>query len=180
MVGWLQPLAWACTILALLPLAPTPLVADPRPVVPAFFTSNTWRSWVHGGAVLPVPPGDIVDMRSADWQAAARWSFPLPEGYFVGPDGKGTGGAQRGAVRLPLSDWLHEIDADGVSRTATPDQRAQFAADLASWRVDAVVLPVDRRHADVLLASLESVLGSATTVGGVHVWDVRAFREQGG
>lgn len=173
---WTLPTAWATVVLALLPLAPTPLVADPRPKVPAFFTTGAWRDWVHGGSVLPVPTGDIVDMRSVDWQASARWAFPLPEGYFVGPDGHGTGGGQRGAVRLPFSQWMHEVLGSGQPLVATDEQRVQFRADLRTWRVDAVVLPADHEKAAALLESMESALGPARLLGEAYVWDVRALR----
>ncbi len=160
-------------VVALLPLVPTPLVADPRPAVPAFFTSGTWRSYVSHGSVLAIPPPDIADMRAADWQATARWQFPLVEGYFMGPGAGGDGQGARGAIRRPFSQWLAEVDKDGMPMTATAAQTAQFRADLAAWHVDAVVL-APRPNADALRESVRSVLGDPVATGGVWVWDVRS------
>ncbi|HQF03605.1 MAG TPA: hypothetical protein PK868_06350 [Phycicoccus sp.] len=162
--------------LALAPMVPTRLWADPRPVVPEFFTSGDWRSYLDGGAVLGVPPPDIVDMRANDWQASARWEFPLVEGYFMGPDGSGSGVGTRGAVRRPFSQWLAEIARDQVPRVATPIEIEQFRSDLRFWRADLVVLPPRPDNA-LLRVSVESVLGPATESGGVAFWDVRRWRD---
>ncbi|MFN8045502.1 MAG: DivIVA domain-containing protein [Dermatophilaceae bacterium] len=163
------------TAVALATIAPTPLVADPRPAVPRFFTSGAWAQYVDEGAVLAVPPPDLTDMRAADWQAAARWGFPLVEGYFMGPDGSGTGKGTRGAVRRPFSTWLAEVTRSGEAMVATPEQVRQFRGDLRAWRVDVVVLPV-RPDGGVLAESVRSVLGDPTAVEDVWIWDVRAAR----
>lgn len=171
------PVAFVGTAVAvaLAPMVPTRLWADPRPPVPAFFTDGLWRQQVTGGAVLAVPPPDIVDLRVADWQAAAGWGFPFNEGYFMGPDGSGTGMGARGALRLPFSMWLADVQKEGVARVASPAQRQQFLSDLGTWRTDLVVLPA--RPDDALLRqSVESVLGPGSTAGGVTYWDVRGLR----
>ncbi len=163
------------TLVALAPMAPTRLWSDPRPAVPSFFTAGLWRDHVGDGSVLALPPPDIVDLRAADWQAAAHWEFPLVEGYFLGPSGDAARTGTRGAVRRPFSQWLAEIDRDGTARVTTSVQRAQFLADLAAWRTDLVVLP-PRDRSEVLRTSVESVLGPGTDAGGVTFWDVRVVR----
>jgi len=174
-------------LVALTPMIPTPLWAEARPAVPAFFTQGQWRVFVDDGSVLAVPPPDICDMRAADWQAAAAWDFPLVEGYFMGPDGSGTGMGIRGAVRRPFSQWLATINQTQVARTATAEEKAQFIRDLSAWRTDLVVLDartdvVAQRCSGaagttVLRRSVESVLGPATESGGVAFWDVRRWRD---
>jgi hypothetical protein len=168
-----EGVAALAAVLVLAPLAPTPLVTAERPLVPRFFTTGAWRGWVGDGSVLAVPPTDIVDARAFDWQRVARMGFPVVEGYFVGPDGQGAGGGRYGAPRRPFSLWLYAVAAEDAPRTATPQERAAFVADLRAWRTDLVVLP-RRPGAAALLASVRSVLGEPRVVDDVWVWDVRA------
>ena len=171
--GWVVTAAAA---VALLPILPTPLQVDPRPVVPTFFTGDAWRDWSHGGSILAVPPTDIVDARAFDWQLAAdTLAFPIVEGYFVGPNGQPDRGGQYGATRRPLSLWLYDVNAANVATPATEAQRVQFLADLGSWRTDTVVLPM-RDQTAALRDSLVTVLGEPEQVEDVYVWDVRGLR----
>jgi len=168
--GWVVT---AAAIVALLPVLPTALQVDPRPPVPTFFTGDAWRDWSHGGSILAVPPTDIVDARAFDWQLAAdTMDFPIVEGYFVGPNGAADRGGQYGAVRLPLSLWLYDVNAANAVMPATEAQRLQFLQDLRTWRTDTVVLPM-REQTDALRDSLVTVLGEPQQVEDVLVWDVR-------
>lgn len=171
--GWIVTAAAA---LALLPVLPTPLHVDPRPVVPTFFTGDAWRDWSHGGSILAVPPTDIVDARAFDWQLAAdTMAFPIVEGYFVGPNTEPDRGGQYGATRRPLSLWLYDVNAANSVTEATEAQRLQFIEDLRSWRADTVVLPM-RDQTTALRDSLATVLGVPEQVEDVYVWDVRELR----
>jgi len=160
---------------ALRPMVPTPLVVDPRPAMPAFFSQGLWTQYLHGGSLLAAPPPDIADARALEWQMEAGMGFPVAEGYFVGPSGSGDRTGQYGATRTALSVWLYDINAANAPATASPQQRAQFDRDLATEDVDAVVLP-DREQTPALLPSLIGLFGTPDRVGGVYVWDVRAFR----
>ncbi|KRE61157.1 DivIVA domain-containing protein [Nostocoides sp. Soil756] len=167
--------------MVLLPVVPTPLVVDPRSPMPTFFSEGAWRDYVDdGGSVLAVPPTNVADTRALEWQAEAHWGFPVVAGYFVGPDGTPERGGQYGATPTALTTWLAEVAQGGVAVPALPEQKARFDADLRAGRVDALVLPVDRPAADALLASVSSVYGPPTTLGGVHVWDVRGVTDAGG
>lgn len=169
-------LVTAAAVVALLPVLPTALQVDPRPVVPTFFTGDAWRDFSHGGSILAVPPTDIVDARAFDWQLAAdTMAFPIVEGYFVGPDGQPDRGGQYGASRRPLSLWLYDVNAANAVTPATEAQRLQFNADLRAWRTDAVVLPM-RPQTAALRDSLVTVLGEPQQVEDVFVWDVRDLR----
>ena len=171
--GWV---AVSVAALALLPILPTPLVVDPRPTVPTFFTGDAWRDWSHGGSILAVPPTDIVDARAFDWQLAAdTLAFPIVEGYFVGPNGQADRGGQYGATRRPFSLWLYDVNAANTLTVATDAQRQQFEADLVAWRTDTVVLPM-REQTAALRDSLVTVLGEPQQVEDVYVWDVRGLR----
>ncbi len=166
-------------VLALRPVIPTPLVVDPRPAMPSFFTDGRWRSYFHGGSLLAAPPPDVADAWALDWQIAAGMGFPVAEGYFVGPSDLPDRSGQYGATRTALSLWLYDVNAANEPMFATKDQRDQFALDLRTERVDAIVLP-ERTQTQALLSSLEPLFGIPDHVGGVYVWDVRAFRERAG
>lgn len=171
-------LATVTTLVALAPVVPTPLVVDPRPVVPAFFAEGLWRDHVdEGGSVLAAPPPNVADARALEWQAAARWGFPVVAGYFVGPDGTPERGGQYGATPTGLTTWLAEVALQGAELPVGPDERAGFVEDLRAGRVDAVVLPEDRPSATALRASITAVLGDPQRVGGVYVWDVRELTD---
>ncbi len=165
----------------LLPVLPTPLVVDRRPPMPSFFADGSWRDHVaEGGSVLAVPPTAVADARGMEWQAQARWGFPLVAGYFVGPDSTPERGGQYGATPTALTSWLVGISESGVARTADAAQVEQFREDLRSGRVDAVVLPEARPDAPVLLTSVTSALGAPERTGGVYVWDVRSITDGAG
>lgn len=171
-------LATVTAVLALLPVVPTPLVVDPRPVVPAFFTDGLWRDHVDdGGSVLAAPPPNVADARALEWQAAARWGFPVVAGYFVGPDATAERTGQYGATPTGLTTWLAEVAQDGTEIPVGPDERAGFVQDLRAGRVDAVVLPEDRPSAAALRTSITSVFGEPQRVGGVYLWDVRELTD---
>ncbi len=168
-------------VLVLLPVVPTPLVVDPRPVVPAFFTDGAWHRYVDpGGSVLAVPLPTVADARALEWQAAAHWGFPVVAGYFVGPDGTPKRGGQYGATPTGLATWLYEVDQAGVELPVSPEQRAAFTADLRAGRVDVVVLPDDRPSVDALRASLAGAFGAPEHLGGVYLWDVRGLTDGAG
>ena len=62
--------------------------------MPTFFSDGTWRDWVdEGGSVLAAPAPWVADTRALEWQAEARWGFPVVAGYFVGPDSTTARGA---------------------------------------------------------------------------------------
>ena len=168
-------------LLVLLPVVPTPLVVEPRPAVPAFFADGTWREFVDdGGSVLPAPPPNVADARALEWQAEARWGFPVVGGYFVGPDGTPERGGQYGASWTALTTWLTDVAADDTVLAPTPEERAAFDDDLRDGRVDAIVLPDDRPSVGSLLASLTAAFGAPEHVGGVYVWDVRRVTDGAG
>ncbi len=167
--------------LVLLPVLPTPLVVDPRPAMPAFFSDGTWRRYVDaGGAVLAAPPPGVADCRALEWQAEARWGFPVVAGYFVGPDGTPERGGQYGASWTPLTTWLSDVATADRPQLPSREEVSTFEDDLRSSRVDAIVLPEGRPAAGSLLASLSAAFGSPEHLGGVYVWDVRSVTDGAG
>jgi hypothetical protein len=162
-------------LVALVPVFPTPLSAQDRPEVPSFFTGEQWRDYVKDGSVLAVPPAAIADARAFDWQLATGMSFPIVEGYFVGPNSPTDRAGRHGALRRPLSEWLWSIADEQTAKSPTPTQVKQFLDDLRAWRVDAIVLP-ERPETPLLLSSLQEAFGPPRHTGGVYVWDARTLR----
>lgn len=167
--------------LVLLPVVPTPLVVDPRSPMPSFFSDGSWERYVDdGGSILAAPPPYVADTDALEWQAEARWGFPVVAGYFVGPDGSPERGGQYGATPTPLTVWLSDIDRAGAPLPASAAQRETFDADLRAGRVDAIVLAADRASAPALRTSLTAAYGDPVATGGVYVWDVREVTDEGG
>ncbi len=164
-------------VLVLLPVVPTPLVVDPRPPVPQFFSDGSWETWVDDGSVYAVPPPNVADARALEWQAEARWGFPLVAGYFVGPGSTPDRVGQYGATPSALTQWIGATARDGVTPPVDAAMVDRFEQDLVAGRVDAVVLPDERADAPLLLDAMTSVLGTPVHEGGVHVWDVRGLGE---
>ncbi len=168
-------------LLVLLPVLPTPLVVDQKAPMPTFFSDGTWRDWVdEGGSVLAAPAPWVADTRALEWQAQARWGFPVVAGYFVGPDSTTARGGQYGATPSALTQWMSDITQSGQAQVTDPTQVEQFKDDLRAGRVDAVVLPDARPEAPVLLSSLTSAFGAPVHTGGVYVWDVREVTDGAG
>jgi hypothetical protein len=164
--------------LVLVPVVPTPLVVEQRPPMPAFFADGSWRNWVdEGGSVLAAPAPWVADTRALEWQAQARWGFPVVAGYFVGPDSSTQQVGQYGATPTALTSWMAQIAESGVARRPSSAEVEQFRTDLRSGRVDAVVLPDARPGAPALLASLTAAFGAPEHTGGVSVWDVRSVTD---
>jgi dolichyl-phosphate beta-glucosyltransferase len=163
--GPVRRLGYAVIAAALLPIVPTPLIAQDRPETPAFFANGLWRQYVAAGrTVVPAPPPDPGNAVAMGWQVAAGFGFALPEGYFIGPRGpSGSGGY--GADPRPTATVLRQVAAGG--ECALSEQ--QLHADLDYWKAGAVVLGTGQ---DDLKTCLDSLLGPAQLVGGVWVWPV--------
>ncbi|WP_435611734.1 glycosyltransferase [Streptomyces sp. bgisy159] len=163
----------AAVALALLPLVPAPLRSEPRPEVPAFFTSGAWRSYVRDGeSLVPVPLPDPTDARALRWQIAARFGFRLPGGYFNRPYGDGD---RTGVYGVPLrytASVLVDVRDFGAVPEIDAAGRERARRDFAYWNAGAVVLgpgPDERR----LRAAVEKLVGRpGSRVGGVWVWDL--------
>ncbi|MEU5783653.1 hypothetical protein [Micromonospora lupini] len=165
----LVPLA---VVAALLPIFPTPLPTAERPAVPEFITGGHWRQCVRpGGVLVPVPlptPKEPWPMR---WAAAADAGFGLPEGFFIGPYGRG-GTAAMGTFKQPTSALLADVARRGDQPAIGDEQRRQAARDVDFWGASCVALADDAPHADSLRATLEQLYGPATRIADAWIWRV--------
>ncbi|MEU8216020.1 hypothetical protein AB0C47_09655 [Micromonospora taraxaci] len=157
---------------ALLPIFPTPLPTAERPAVPEFVTGGHWRQCVRpGGVLVPVPlptPKEPWPMR---WATAADAAFGLPEGFFIGPYGRG-GTAAMGTFKQPTSALLADVARRGDQPAIGDEQRRQAARDAEFWGASCVALADDAPHADSLRATLEQLYGPATRIADAWIWRV--------
>ncbi|MEV1318233.1 hypothetical protein AB0J14_19370 [Micromonospora arborensis] len=157
---------------ALLPIFPTPLPTTERPAVPEFISGGHWRQCVRpGGVLVPVPlptPKEPWPMR---WPTAANAAFGLPEGFFIGPYGRG-GTAAMGTYKQPTSALLADVARRGDQPAIGDEQRRQAARDADFWGASCVALTDDAPHADSLRATLEQLYGPATRLADAWIWRV--------
>ncbi|MET7666582.1 hypothetical protein [Micromonospora luteifusca] len=165
----LMPLAVGA---ALLPIFPTPLPTAERPTVPEFISGGHWRECVRpGGVLVPVPlptPKEPWPMR---WPTAANAAFGLPEGFFIGPYGRG-GTAAMGTYKQPTSALLADVARRGDQPAIGDEQRRQAARDADFWGASCVALTDDAPHAEALRATLEQLYGPATRLADAWTWRV--------
>ncbi|MFF5051982.1 hypothetical protein ACFY1S_02190 [Micromonospora sp. NPDC000663] len=159
-------------VAALLPIFPTPLPTAERPAVPEFITGGGWRQCVKpGGVLVPVPlptPKDPWPMR---WAAATDAGFGMPEGFFIGPYGRG-GTAAMGTFKQPTSALLADVARRGDQPAIGDEQRRQAARDADFWGASCVALADDAPHAEALKATLEQLYGPSTRIADAWTWRV--------
>ncbi len=173
----------AAFAVALLPLVPVPLLTSERPPVPRFITSGDWREYVGPGGVLT--PATFTSDLLPDgqrWQAYAlargQGEFALPAGFFLGPGGP-DGRGRIGPVPRYLDGVLTYVAQTGAEPVISDVDRARARADLAYWRVEAVVLP-DRVsgakwpvHVEAVRRTATALLGPPERVDDVWLWRIR-------
>ncbi|GKQ35854.1 dolichyl-phosphate beta-glucosyltransferase [Streptomyces sp. A012304] len=159
--------------LALLPLVPAPLRAEPRAEAPAFFTDGTWKAYVRPGeSLVPVPLPDPAAAEALHWQTVTDLGFRVPGGYFNGPYGDGD---RSGVYGVPLNftaALLRDVRDTGVVPAIDDRAREETREDLAHWRAGALVLAPQPRDAQ-LRATVDRLVGRpGKWVDGVWVWDL--------
>ncbi|MCX5070512.1 hypothetical protein OOJ91_32225 [Micromonospora lupini] len=174
---WLRPLGYAAVTLALLPLFPRPLPAQQIDPPPHFITAGGWRPYVpEGRTLVPVPiPSNVHGLPTLRWSALTGQEFPVPGGYFIGPNELGEG--VFGAPNRPTSSLVYSTMDAGVVPVLTDENRRQAVEDLRFWRASVVVLGAHPREA-VLRELVTALIGPPQRVDDVWVWDVRALVDQ--
>ncbi|WCN82364.1 hypothetical protein [Micromonospora sp. LH3U1] len=157
---------------ALLPIFPSPLPTAERPAVPEFITGGHWRQCVRpGGVLVPVPLPTPKEPGPMRWATAADAGFGLPEGFFIGPYGRG-GTAAMGTFKQPTSALLADVARRGDQPAIGDEQRRQAARDVDFWGASCVALPANAPHAESLRATLEQLYGPATRIADAWTWRV--------
>ncbi|QGN50991.1 hypothetical protein GKC29_26605 [Micromonospora sp. WMMC415] len=169
---WLRPIGYAAIALAVLPLFPRPLPAQPVEPPPHFITAGGWRPYVpEGRTLVPVPiPSNVHGLPTLRWSALTQQAFPIPGGYFIGPNEKGEG--VFGAPNRPTSTLVYTTMDRNATPNVTDEHRRQAVEDLRFWRASVVVLGAHPREA-VLRDLMTALLGPPQRVDDVWLWDVR-------
>ncbi|MFR9774988.1 hypothetical protein ACL02O_02890 [Micromonospora sp. MS34] len=169
---WLRGIGYAAIVAALLPLLPRPLPAQQIDPPPHFITAGTWRPYVPDGRTLvPVPiPSNVHGLPTLRWSALTGLEFPIPAGYFIGPNEKGEG--VFGAPNRPTSTLIYSTMDAGRVPVITDENRRQALADLRFWKASVVVLGANPSEG-VLRELMTALLGPPQRVDDVWLWDVR-------
>lgn len=166
----LRLLVPVAVVAALVPLAPAPLPVVDRPPVPRFFSEGYWRVYApEDGVVVPVPLPDPRDPDAMRWAAATDVRIATPQGWFIGPYGKG-GAAAVGVYPRPTSQLLQRVAKSGRPAEVTDQDRAAMAGDIAYWRAASFVLDQRHPHAEALKQTMDGLLGPGERVEDVWVW----------
>jgi hypothetical protein len=169
--GWMLVLA-----AVLLPIAPTPVLAEPAAPVPGFFASGQWRQDVPGDqSVFAVNSVFwIGSFTTMDWDNATGQDYRMVGGYFLGPFPDGPG--NYGPPFRPTARLLFNIGVYDTHTRITAAQRAAFRADVRYWHAAIVVLSPQAPHYDQLRKALNQLTGErARQVPGAVLWDVRSL-----
>ncbi|MFG1843215.1 hypothetical protein ACGFH8_32845 [Micromonospora sp. NPDC049175] len=171
---WLRPVGYAAVTLAVLPLFPRPLPAQQIDPPPHFITAGGWRPYVPAGRTLvPVPiPSNVHGLPTLRWSALTGQEFPVPGGYFIGPNELGEG--VFGAPNRPTSSLIYSTMDKNAVPALTDENRRQAVEDLRFWRASVVVLGAHPRET-VLRELVTGLIGPPQRVDDVWVWDVRAL-----
>jgi hypothetical protein len=170
---------FAAIALALVPITPWPMPTHQATPVPAFISNGHWRKYVPPGyTVLPSPvPNNADGVYTLRWSVRARQEFPIPHGYFIGPDENGRG--WYGPPSRKTTFWVNHVARFGVidGRTdnliaPTDEMKVTMKEDLVYWKV-AVVVVGRHEHEEQLKQLWDQVLGPGVSVDGAWVWDVR-------
>lgn len=169
---WLRPVGYAAVALAVLPLFPRPLPAEPVDPPPHFITAGGWRPYVpEGRTLVPVPiPSNVHGLPTLRWSALTQHAFPIPGGYFIGPNELGEG--VFGAPNRPTSTLIYSTMDKNAVPALTDENRRQAVEDLRFWRASVVVLGAHPREA-VLRELMTALIGPPQRVDDVWLWDVR-------
>lgn len=165
--------AMLAIIAALVPLIPRPLPvrADDRP--PVFITSGAWKAYVPPGhALVPLPPPSKSAGAGRDplsWSAWTEHEFPVPEGYFLGPDDQGIGHA--GVAPSTLTKLVTKAAKDRRVPKITPELRAAVQADIQRFRGSVLVLRA-RPGNEGVRRTVELLVGPGEQHSDVWLWRV--------
>ncbi|MFY1574480.1 hypothetical protein ACN26Z_06280 [Verrucosispora sp. WMMD703] len=170
--GRARRLTLVAVAVAVVPLLPAPLPTAQRPPVPEFITAGHWRTCVEpGGVLVPVPLATPKEPWPMRWATAADAEFSMPQGFFIGPHGRG-GSAAMGVAPRPTSALLADVARSGLRPVVGDEQRRRAAADVAYWGASCVVLAADTAHADSLRLTLEALYGPSTRLTDAWYWRV--------
>ncbi|MET0424720.1 MAG: hypothetical protein ABW046_12640 [Actinoplanes sp.] len=164
--------------MALVPLAPTPLLTVTMDPVPAFVTSGAWKQYVdddHTVVPLPLPDSSYPD--PLRWTAMTGQDMRIAGAYALVPTENPLDPSDRTALFSPpwrpTSGLMASIRQGNPIPEITDTRREMTLADLRYWKAGVIVLTPQVRDIEMLRA-MSDVLGfQPTWTGGAWIWDVR-------
>jgi hypothetical protein len=154
-------------VLVALTLAPKPLPVEPVPDIPRYFTTAA-RKLPDGTRAFVVPPATPQRTEPLRWQAAARYHYSTPSGYFIAPAGDGR--AYIGTVPRPVEQLFITLEDKGTMPEVTPELSGMVAAQWNTWQITTVILGPSQQHAQQLQLLTQLLGGPPQVVDGVSVW----------
>jgi hypothetical protein len=165
-------------VMALVPLAPTPLPTMQMAQVPRFVTSGEWHRYVddnHTVVTLPLPDSSYPDpMR---WSAYTGQRMRIASAYALLPNENPLDPTDRTALFSPpwrpTSGLITSIRNGNPTPKITSTRRELTLADLRYWKAGVVVLTPQRRDIEMLRVMTDILGFQPTWIKGAWVWDVR-------
>jgi hypothetical protein len=176
--GSIRLAAVTIVVMALLPIAPTPLPSARFAATPDFISAGTWRRYVDRDqtvVTLPMATSNYPD--PLRWSAVTGLDMRIPRGYFLGPDDRPGSPQHRVALftapSRPTSSFFDTIHRTGEVPAIDPRRQAEAVEDLRFWRAGVVIL-APQRYDDAFRRGMTELTGiTPANIGGVWVWDVR-------
>jgi len=159
--GLLKTLLIGAALLPLIPRLPFP--AEPVDV-PSFFTGGGVRQLPQGSVALVLPYARLANSSAMVWQAAADMRFRMPEAYALLP------GPSFSSPPTATGSLMRMIELGEEPPALTDDLRHQVRADLAAWKVEAIIVgPMPYRER--MIAFFTWLTGATPGQdGGVSIW----------
>jgi hypothetical protein len=157
-------LAVGAIVLALVPLLPRLPYPSTPAQAPRFFSAGGGAARMpHGSVVLVTPYSNNLTSVAMYWQAAAGYTFRMPEGEAFVP------GPTLAPTRSYLQTTLTKLN-QGQTVPTSPGDRARALHDLSAFGVSTIVAGPSPGH-DRIVGYLTTILGRPPVrTGGVDVW----------
>jgi hypothetical protein len=137
------------------------------PEIPLYFTAAA-RELPDGTRAFVVPVATPQRTEPLRWQAAARYSYSTPSGYFIAPAADGR--AYIGTVPRPAEQLFISLEDNGTMPVVTPELAGMVTAQWDSWQITTVILGPSQQH-DQQSQLLSQILGGPPRIiDGVGVW----------
>jgi hypothetical protein len=170
-----RALAWGLAAALLLPLVPTPLRVTQPEGLPAFITAGTWREYLDGGTLVPIPP-DPYSEPTLRALVTTDLQTRFIDGYFLGPTSPENPIARYGPPDRPTGLLLTEVAVTGLAPDVDEELQATAREDIRFWEADALIL-APQEHFELLRRTVSALIDrEGEPRDGVWVWDVRDLR----
>ncbi|HEU0239633.1 MAG TPA: hypothetical protein VFR11_10200 [Micromonosporaceae bacterium] len=170
----------AAVIVAVLPLVPMPVPAEPARAVPDFVATGTWHRYVdESHSVVAFPITVRLAPQLISWSTATNDEMRIANGYFVGPAAPGSAKPSLSPEPRPSFDIINSIRRTHTVPTITPTERAAIIADLRYCRA-ALVVVTPGPNMPLYRAAATKLFGPATYLQGAWIWDVRGLVDRSG